>query len=194
MRLHQSLLCSSKVAAVGLAAGIFGTCLFLEESTSPKKALASPALMEFRWDNTDNYKKLYYWQSSSEKRDRATYYLVMRPKDRRTAILKLKITLPNYFDAKIKPEKLSLCRVSLGGMLTRTKCLEKIPAVFEVAKKQEYIEVFPDEPIPEDQAYAIKMKIFNPAKTGMFQLNALAQSPGDLPITRYIGSWNIDVE
>ena len=37
------------------------------------------------------------------------------------------------------------------------------------------------------------MKIFNPSKQGMFQINALSQSPGDMPISRYIGSWSIDI-
>ena len=38
------------------------------------------------------------------------------------------------------------------------------------------------------------MKIFNPDSTGMYQFNALAQAPGDIPMAGYLGSWSIDIE
>ena len=98
-------------------------------------------------------------------------------------------------DSTIKPKKLALCRIHVGGMLERTKCKEKIPAVFEVNKdKNISIEVFPNQPIPVDKnGYAVVMRIFNPSKPGMFQVNALSQSPGDMPISRYMGSWSVDI-
>ena len=119
---------------LGIIAGLASTS-FLIGGLLPDKAIANPSFFEYRWDDSSKYKKLYYWQSSQEKRDRSTYYLVMREKDRRNAILKLSIKIPENFDANITTRKLSLCRVNLGGMLTRTKCIEKIPAVFEVSKK-----------------------------------------------------------
>ena len=177
----------------GLTAGLI-FCGLTFSSLQPVRVQASPSMLEFRWDNPKNYRKLYYWQSSSEKRDRSTYYMVLRPNDRKTAILKLSITVPDYFDSNITPKKLSLCSVHLGGMLTKTKCKEKLPAVFEVNKDQTRIDVFPNQPIPVDDSYAVVMKIFNPNQTGMFQFNALAQAPGDIPMTGYIGSWLIDIE
>ncbi len=152
-------------------------------------------MLEFRWEQDANYKKLYYYQSSKEKRARSTYYFVIKPKNRKTAILKLTINFPEHFDSKVKTRKLKLCRLQIGGMLERTRCKEEIPAVFEVKKdKKTTIEVFPNQPIPVDkEGYAVVMKVFNPSKVGMFQINALSQSPGDMPISRYIGSWNIDI-
>ena len=80
-------------------------------------------------------------------------------------------------------------------MLEKTRCLEKLPAVIEVAKDQLSVDIFPKKPIPVDkEGYAVVMKIFNPNKAGMYQLNATAQSPGELPISSYIGSWNFTVE
>ena len=38
------------------------------------------------------------------------------------------------------------------------------------------------------------MNVFNPNRSGMFQINALAQAPGDIPVTGYLGSWLIQVE
>ena len=186
-----------KIATTGLTVGLLGSLLTLE-GISPHKAFSTPSMLEFRWEQDANYKKLYYYQSSKEKRARSTYYLVMKPKTRKTAILKLTINFPDHFDATIKTKKLSLCRIQMGGMLERTRCTEQIPAVFEVSagKKGEKtsINVFPNQPIPVDkQGYAVVMKIFNPSKAGMFQVNALSQSPGDMPISRYIGSWNLDI-
>ena len=198
MALKQSTFYLRKIAATGLTVGVgvLGTSLALEGINAPN-AFSTPAMLEFRWEQDENYKKLYYYQSSKERRARSTYYLVMKPKNRKTAILKLTLNFPEHFDATIKPKKLSLCRIQLGGMLGKTRCKEKIPAVFEVNRDQKKtsIDVFPNQPIPVDKkGYAVVMKIFNPTKSGMFQFNAMVQSPGDLPISYYVGSWNISIK
>lgn len=158
------------------------------------KAQGTPSLLEFRWENDRDYKRLYFFQSSTVRRDRAEYYFMLRPKDRKAAILKLTITVPSYFDAKIKPSRMKLCTMKLGGMLSRSKCQETLPAVFEVNKEQTAIEVFPETPIPVDTTVAVVMNIFNPSDSGMFQFNALAQAPGDVPVAGYLGSWSIDID
>ncbi len=181
------------ITSIGLTIGIFNAPL-IAQAILPKEALANPSFFEHRWQDTGNYRKLYYHQGSKGKRDRSTYYLVMRAKDRKTAILKLSINFPKHFDSTITPKKFSLCKVALGGMLERTRCTERLPAIVEVSKDQTKVEVFPEQPIPTTESYALVMKIFNPTKSGMFQLNALGQSPGDMPISRYIGSWSIDID
>ena len=184
-----------QIALFGLtASSIFGYHL-IEGKNGPNRASANSSMMEFRWDTSSKYKKLYYFQSSKERRDRSTYYLVMRPKDRKSAMLKLKLSFPKHFNSSLKPKKFSFCKVELGGMLTKTKCKEKIPTVFEVAKDRSYVEAFPNQIIPsDDHSYAVVMKIFNPDQAGMFQINAVAQTPGDVPISTYIGSWTIDID
>ncbi len=182
------------ISIIGLAAGLTASC-GLFHLNARNNALANPSFLEFRWDQNSNYRKLYFTQSSNEKRDRSTYYLTLRPLDRKTAILKLTINLPEYFDSSIKAKNLSLCRIQLGDMLKKTKCLERLSADFEIAKNYSKIDVFPETPIPsDDSSYAVVMKIFNPSQAGMYQLNAMAQSPGDLPISGYVGSWNFDIE
>ncbi|CAI8422478.1 MAG: Uncharacterised protein [Synechococcus sp. MIT S9220] len=160
----------------------------------PAVAQNTPALLEFRWDSAnDGYRKLYYVQSSARRRDRSEYYFMLRKKDRKTAILKLSITVPSYFNTSIRPKNLTLCKMSMGGVLSRSKCKEVLPAVFEVNEKQTAIEVFPDTPIPTGGTYAVVMNVFNPADPGMFQFNALAQAPGDVPVSGYLGSWLVDI-
>lgn len=181
--------------SAALIAGSIGTAALLP-TTAPQAVQAqnTPALLEFRWDGSKDYKKLYYVQSSTAQLERAEYYLMLRPKDRKTAILKLSISVPSYFNARIKPKNLSLCKMKLGGVLSRSRCDEVLPAVFEVNEKQTAIEVFPDTPIPTGGTYAVVMNIFNPNSQGMYQFNALAQAPGDVPVAGYLGSWLIDID
>ena len=178
-----------------LVAGSIGTAsLLLTTAPQAVRAQNTPALLEFRWDGGNDYRKLYYVQSSTAQRERAEYFFILRPKDRKTAILKLSISVPSYFNARIKPKNLSLCKMKLGGVLSRSRCEEVLPAVFEVNEKQTAIEVFPDTPIPTGGTYAVLMKIFNPNSQGMYQFNALAQAPGDVPVSGYLGSWVIDID
>ena len=175
--------------------GVVGSAAFLG-MPHPRAALAqnTPSLMEFRWESDNNYRKLYYVQTSTRRRERSEYFLVLRPKDRKTAILKLSISIPDYFDARINPNKLKLCKMKKGGMLSRSRCETVLPAVFEVNEGQTAIEVFPETPIPTEDTYAVSMTIFNPSQSGMFQLNALAQAPGDVPVAGYLGSWNFSID
>ena len=98
------------------------------------------------------------------------------------------------FDATIDPKRVKLCRMSEGGMLSRTRCLEQIPATIELAENGSAIEIFPDTPIPDTGTIGVYMLLFNPFNVGMYQFNALAQAPGDVPISGYLGSWLIQID
>ena len=157
-------------------------------------AQGTPGLMEFRWDTDRDYRKLYYWQSSEIENDRADWFLTLREKDRKTAILKLTIEVPDYFDSKLKPHRMSLCRTTAGSMMSRTKCKEIVPATIEVNEDQTVIVVYPDTPLPSDGDYSLWIKLFNPTGKRMYQFNALVQAPGDVPMSGYRGSWLISVD
>lgn len=180
------------------AAAMTGLALIVPTNTitpgTAAKAQGTPGLMEFRWDTDNNYRKLYYFQTSTIENDRSEWYLTLRARDRKTAVLKLTVTVPDYFDAKLKPRRMSVCRTSAGSMMSRTKCLETIPATIEVNDTQTAIEVFPDKPLPMDGDYSLRIKLFNPQGNRMYQLNALIQAPGDVPMSGYAGSWLIDVD
>jgi hypothetical protein len=158
------------------------------------KAQGTPGLMEFRWDNAKDYRKLYFFMTDTIRLKRSEYYLILRPKDRKTAILKLTITIPKHFDAEINAKDVRLCRMQEGGMLKRTKCLETIPATIEVTANGRAIEIFPETPISDKDTIGVNMRLVNPFNAGMFQFNALAQAPGEVPISGYLGSWLIQIE
>jgi hypothetical protein len=54
--------------------------------------------------------------------------------------------------------------------------------------------VFPDTPLSDKQTVGVYMRIYNPFNIGMYQFNALAQAPGDIPVSSYIGSWLIQID
>jgi len=189
----QSLSMIKKAFFIGFSAFIFGT----GASILAPKSSASPGFFEHQWDPEPGYKRLKYFQSSSDKLDRATYYFFLRGKERKDNITKLTLKVPDYFKTKIKPEKLNLCKVKVGGFKGRTNCLENVPSVIQIKNNQTSIEIFPERPIPLNKDnYAVVMKVFNPRKGGMFQFQALSQSqqPGEIPISTYLGTWNVSVQ
>ncbi len=176
---------------IGFSAFLFGT----GSSILAPQTSASPGFFEYNWDPEPGYKKLKYLQSSSQRNERSTYYFFLRGKDRKEDITKLTIAVPDYFEARIKTKKLNLCKVKVGGYTGRTRCLENIPSLIEVNDKQTIIDIFPEKPIPFNKDnYAVVMKIFNPRKRGMFQFRALSQNADEIPISTYLGTWNIDVQ
>ena len=191
MVMIRSLLFKSSVAVAGglaLLGGLAGL------NSRPAMSQGTSGLLEFRWDSGKDYRRLYYYQTSTIANDRSEWYLTLREKDRKTAILKLTVTVPDYFDSKLKPQRMALCKVTKGSMLSRTKCLEEVPATIEVNDNQTAIEVFPDQPVPIDGDYALRIKMFNPQGSRMYQFNALVQAPGDVPMSGYRGSWLVDMD
>ena len=190
--LKNKLLSSFKKSFfIGFSAFLFGT----GTSILAPKSSASPGFFEYQWDPEPGYKRLKYYQSSSERNDRSTYYFFLRGKERKEDIEKLTIAVPDYFEAKIKTKKLNLCKVKVGGYTERTRCLENIPSIININNKKTIIEILPEKPIPYNKDnYALVMKIFNPRKRGMFQFRALSQNADEIPISTYLGTWNIDVQ
>ena len=189
----QSLPIIKKVFFIGFSAFLFSSGAF---NLAPQSS-ASPGFFEYQWDPEPGYKRLKFYQSSSDRLDRATYYFFLRGKERKDNITKLTLKVPDYFKTKIKPEKLNLCKVKVGGFKGRTNCLENVPSVIQIKNNQTSIEIFPERPIPLNKDnYAVVMKVFNPRKGGMFQFQALSQSqqPGEIPISTYLGTWNVSVQ
>ena len=150
---------------------------------------------EVQWFPEEGYKKLRYLQSSSERLDRATYFFFLRGKERKADITKLTIKVPDYFEAKIKPKKLSFCKVNVGSYRSKTRCLKNVPSQITVNSSQTAIYISPEQPIPLNKdSYAVVMKIFNPRKRGMFQFQAFSQNVGEIDISTYLGTWNIEVQ
>jgi len=161
---------------------------------APVRAQGTPGLFEFRWDNNKDFRKLYFFMTDTVRQKRSEYYLILKPKDRKTATLKLSVKLPDYWQADLNPKQMKLCRMQEGGMLSRTRCLETIPSTIEVSPNGRVIEVFPNTPVPDNKTIGLYMVLINPFNPGMYQFNAFIQPPGDIPVSSYVGSWVIQID
>ena len=88
--------------------------------------------LEFQWNQDDNYRRLKWFQKENKRRFRNTIYFFLRPSDRNSEILKINLAIPKGFKSNLYKEKISLCKVRIGGFQSRTKCLEDIPADIEI--------------------------------------------------------------
>ena len=153
--------------------------------------------LEFQWDQNSGIRRLKWLQKQNKKRFRNTIYFFLRPFDRNEELLKLKLAIPKPFKSTLKTEKISLCRVRIGGFEDRTKCLEYIPADIEVNTDESSlrsIDIYPYKPIPNNKdSYAIVLKVNNPNKSGLFQFHSYGQPKGK-SVSSYLGSWTIVID
>ena len=153
--------------------------------------------LEFQWDQDPGYRRLKWFQKENKKRFRNTIYFFLRSFDRNSELLKITIAIPKSFKANLKEDKISLCKVRVGGFEDRTKCLENIPADVEINTDESSlrsINIYPFRPIPSNKEnYAITLKVFNPKKSGLYQFHSYGQLKGNSE-SSYLGSWTIVID
>ena len=151
--------------------------------------------LEFQWNNTDNFKRLTWFQTDDKKSARNTVFLFLKKSDRKTGLIKVNIKAPKTFFSKIKKDKVNLCQVKIGGFSGRTKCLVNTPADIELDKEKNTINIFPLSPIPSSKDnYAIVFKLTNPNRGGLYQFHSFGQSSGNIPVSFYLGSWTLKMQ
>ena len=153
--------------------------------------------LEFQWDQNSGYKKLKWFQKENKKKYRNTIYFFLRPSDRKTDILNINLAFPKTFKSTLKKEKISFCKVRIGGFENRTKCLEDIPADIEINTDESglrSLDIYPYSPIPSNKnSYAIVLKVFNPKRSGLYQFHSYGQPKGK-SFSSYLGSWTIVID
>jgi len=119
--------------------------------------------LEFQWDQDSSFRRLKWFQKEDKRKFRNTIYFFLRPSDRRSDLLKINLAIPKTFKSTLKKEKISFCKVRIGGFENRTKCLEDIPADFEIKTDESglrSLDIYPYSPIPSNKdSYAIVFKI-----------------------------------
>ena len=153
--------------------------------------------LEFQWDQDSGFRRLKWFQKENKRRFRNTIYFFLRPSDRNSELLKITLAIPKSFKANLKKEKISLCKVKIGGFEDRTRCLEDIPADVEVnidESSLRSLDIYPYSPIPANkESYAITLKVFNPKKSGLYQFHSYGQLKGK-SVSSYLGSWTIVID
>ena len=153
--------------------------------------------IEFQWEQDTGFRRLRWFQRESKRNLRNTIYFFFRPSDRKTDLLKIKLAIPKTFKSTLKTEKISFCKVRIGGFETRTKCLENIPADFEIKTDESdlrSLNIYPYTPIPSNkESYAIVLKVNNPRRSGLYQFHSFVQPKGK-SVSSYSGSWTIVID
>ena len=154
--------------------------------------------LEFQWDQDSGYRRLKWFQKENRKKFRNTIYFFLRPSDRRTDLLKINLAIPKSFKSTLDKEKISFCKVKIGGFESRTKCLEDIPADIEINTDESSLRslnIYPYSPITSDkESYAIVLKkVINPKRSGLYQFHSYGQPKGK-SVSSYLGSWTIVID
>ena len=153
--------------------------------------------LEFQWDNDSGYKKLKWFQKENKRNLRNTIYFFFRPVDRKTDLLKINLAIPKTFKSTLKQEKISFCKVRIGGFETRTKCLQDIPADIEINTDESSlrsINIYPYRPLPTNKdSYAIVLKVINPKRSGLYQFHLYGQPKGNTVLS-YLGTSTILID
>ena len=154
--------------------------------------------LEFQWDQDSGYRRLKWFQKEDRKKFRNTIYFFLRPSDRRTDLLKINLAIPKSFKTTLDKEKISFCKVKIGGFDSRTKCLENIPADIEINTDESSLRslnIYPYSPITSDkESYAIVLKkVINPKRSGLYQFHSYGQPKGK-SVSSYLGSWTIVID
>ena len=153
--------------------------------------------LEFQWSQDSNYRRLKWFQKENKKRYRNTIYFFLRPSDRKTDLLKINLALPKTFKSNLKNEKISFCKVRIGGFESRTKCLEEVPADIEINTDESglrSLDVYPYSPIASNKdSYAVVLIVFNPKISGLYQFHSYGQPKGK-SFSTYLGSWTIVID
>ena len=153
--------------------------------------------LEFQWETDTGYRRLKWFQKENKKRFRNTTYFFLRPSDRTSDLLKINLAIPTTFKSTLKNEKISFCKVRIGGFEDRTKCLEDTPVDIEINTDESglrSLDIYPYRPIPRSkESYAIVLKAINPKKSGLYQFHSFGQHKGESS-SRYLGSWTIVID
>ncbi len=169
----------------------------LVSTTLFDKVQNAKAGLEFQWDQDSLYRRLKWFQKEDKRKFRNTIYFFLRPADRRSDLLKINLAIPKTFKSTLKNEKISFCKVRIGGFEDRTKCLEDIPADIEINTDESglrSLDIYPYTPIPSNKEnYAIVLKVFNPKRSGLYQFHSYGQPKGK-SFSSYLGSWTIVID
>jgi Protein of unknown function (DUF2808) len=115
---------------------------------------------------------------------RDNYHLKIGAQKLEFAVSKLVISYPDTYHGTFDPH---LIEVEAAG-----KKIELDEVTWDQDNRA--IEIYPKEPIPAATRLEIVLShVYNPTRVGTHYFNASVQSPGDLPLTRYIGTWIIDI-
>tara|TARA_B100000161_G_C33514433_1_gene398003 strand:+ start:586 stop:1164 length:579 start_codon:yes stop_codon:yes gene_type:complete len=152
--------------------------------------------LEFQWNQDSGFRRLKWFQTEGKRISKNKIYFFLRPIDRKTELIKINLAIPKTFKSTLKKENINFCKVKIGGFESRTKCLEDIPADFEITTDESSLRslnIYPYSPIPSNkESYAIVFKVINPKRSGLYQFHSFVQFKGK-SVSSYLGSWTVRI-
>jgi hypothetical protein len=112
------------------------------------------------------------------------------------AIDSITIAFPDYFDGKFNAKDVSLRESPKGSSkIFNFKKGKEIPiATAEYDEDNRVLEIVPESPIPAGTLSEIVISnMQNPKSGGTYFINARITSPGDVPLSQYIGTWVVSI-
>ena len=114
---------------------------------------------------------------------------------RKGSLIKITLKIPKTFKSNLKEEKISFCKVNIGGFESRTKCIDDIPADIELNEDGTSLDIFPYKPVINNKdSLAIVLKMFNPKRSGLYQFHTYGQYSGNNSVSTYLGSATIVID
>lgn len=112
------------------------------------------------------------------------YRLRIPAKKMDLAVAQFIVNYPEYYKGTFDPKKIE---VRVKG--------KKVP-LSEVTwnKENRVVEIYPQEPVPAgSNVELVFSNVKNPTFGGIFYFNCSIQTPGDVPLSRYKGTWIISI-
>jgi hypothetical protein len=114
------------------------------------------------------------------------------------AINRINITYPDYYDGTFDPKAIEVrvgAPTRAGFLSLRREYGRAIPLTqVNYDPKSRVLDLVPAEVIPAgEQVEIVLSNVRNPAVGGMYYFNARVESPGDVPLMRYVGTWIVSI-
>ncbi len=178
------------VLSVAAIAGCFATGTTIVQ--------AQNALPSFRWSNREGFHELKnVIELSDAPRRWGRYRVKIGANDMKRAVSQFVVNYPDFFDGKFNADEIEIrvCTTK-GSFLSRSKCSAVEMDEVDVDTENHRIALYPLEPVPAGTNLELVFNdVKNPRSRGMYQLNVLAESPGDeLQLLSAMGSTIIQID
>ncbi len=112
------------------------------------------------------------------------YRLRIPAKKMKLAVAQFSIAYPDYFKGQFDPKDVEII------VKNKSVPLQEV----NWNKENNFIEIFPTNPIPAGSNVEIQLANVRNPNSGVYYFNCQVLSPGDTPLLRYLGTWVISID
>ena len=153
-------------------------------SALPTVTLAQSGLTIFSGVKREN-ELSYRLDFGGQRNDWDRYRLRIPSKKMKVAAAKFVVKYPDYYEGTFNTDEVEI------------KVKGKKVKVSEVKwdKEGNVLEIYPEQPVAAgNRVELIFSDVRNPSSGGIFYFHGSVQSPGDVPLPRYLGTWIVSID